>query len=252
MSKLYRLEPTSQDAFAAWNEVYPGLQFGGIGGRSCLVVHGLVAVPLDDSMQEAMVSFYEEVWGEGCNRRDKEDIEKRYDRWLGSLDGVAVTPEPIERPTLAAMVLAAAAANPPPPPHRHSLVPGGLHPPGGPPNVYGHLPFATQTMPNEVFYRCEAWPTSVRLVGTTIKQGTFASPESELPFLQTGFAAVARNALPSFFPACFQYTLTPKPVGIRCGAVVPMFGQSGGGVEVVFMAPGQNSTHFAPNVIPPL
>jgi len=41
---------------------------------------------------------------------------------------------------------------------------------------------------------------------------TYASPSAELAFLNTGFAAVARNALPSFFPAVFRYELQPDPV----------------------------------------
>jgi hypothetical protein len=115
------------------------------------------------------------------------------------------------------------------------------------------------TAPFDIFYRFEAWPASRRVTtgqGGTIAIGTFASPSSELPFLPTGFAAVARNALPSFFPAVFRYELAPVPnAPVLCGAAVPMFGMSGGGVEVMFTEnpTTQNRGAIAlPVVVPPL
>ena len=64
---------------------------------------------------------------------------------------------------------------------------------------------------------------------------TFASPSSEIPLVPTGFGAVGRFALPTFFPAVFRWEIQPDAGGsLLCGAVVPMWGQAGGGVEVCF------------------
>jgi hypothetical protein len=56
-----------------------------------------------------------------------------------------------------------------------------------------------------------------------------------MPFTPTGLSAVGRFALPLLFPACWRYELT-LPLGTRLfyGASVPLYGQSGGTVEVMF------------------
>jgi hypothetical protein len=103
--------------------------------------------------------------------------------------------------------------------------------------VYGHLPFVGTTEPNEVYYRCECWPTSRRvdLTNAKVSGGTFAFPASELPLVPSGFAAVARYALPDLPPACTRYELRPPTnTVVDCGASVPLYGQAGGGVEVCF------------------
>src|SRR2546430_12451648 len=64
--------------------------------------------------------------------------------------------------------------------------------------IYGHLPFDGVTQATDVFYRCEHWLTSRRVLLRTgeILAGTYGFPESELDFVPTGFAAVGRYALP--------------------------------------------------------
>jgi hypothetical protein len=76
-------------------------------------------------------------------------------------------------------------------------------PPAPPPVVYGRLSFAGLAGPQDKFYRYESFPTSKRINRRTrqIAPGTFASPASELALIPRGFAAVARYALPSLFPA---------------------------------------------------
>ncbi|HZX81980.1 MAG TPA: hypothetical protein VFF19_00350 [Reyranella sp.] len=263
---LYKLKAASADAFAAVDEVFPGVQLGKLeGGTTCLVINGLVAVRIDENLQAEFSAFYNQVWGPSVSdRMHQPAVTNRYNVWLNELEAVTVGHVPASRASIAALATGGPAPPPPPPlppppPNRPNLTPGGPHPPVGPPTVYGHLPFTTTTLPNEKFFRCEAWPTSKRLVGNVIKGGTFASPMSERIFLPTGFAAVARNALPSFFPACFQYELTPQPilpdhsVDIRCGAIVPMNGQSGGGVEVMFLKDAQNPTALTVTaLLPPL
>jgi hypothetical protein len=77
-------------------------------------------------------------------------------------------------------------------------------PPLRPSSIYGHPPLKATTLPETVIYRLEAYPTSRRIDRTTIAQDTYAGPASEVPFAPTGFAAVARFALPNIMPACFR------------------------------------------------
>jgi hypothetical protein len=95
------------------------------------------------------------------------------------------------------------------------VTPIGTLPPAPfrPASIYGHLPFKATTYPETVIYRWEAYPTSLRIDvkanPPTIAADTYAAPASEVPFAQTGFAAVARFAWPSLKPACFRYELQP-------------------------------------------
>ena len=130
--------------------------------------------------------------------------------------------------------------------------------PPRPPSIYGHLPFKATTLPDTVIYRWEAYPTSKRINRTTIPpsiaKDTYAAPASEIPFVPTGFGAVARFALPNLMPACYRYELQPMAgTPIECGAVVPLYGQSGGGVEVKFTNFTKNRCAIAdPLVLPAL
>lgn len=112
--------------------------------------------------------------------------------------------------------------------------------PAYPVGVYGHVPFQGTTQANDRFCRFEAWPTS-RRVNTPVGQvapGTFAGPWSEDQFIACGFGAVARFALPCLLPACFRWELEVGPgTPVKCGAAIPLFGQSGGGVEVELVGP---------------
>jgi hypothetical protein len=132
----------------------------------------------------------------------------------------------------------------------------GVSPPAPPsPAPYGHLPFTVNTGSQDVFYRWEPYPVSrrVRQASRSVLPNTYAAPQSETPYVPTGFSAVARYALPSLFPACWRWEIQPKPTTIRCGASVPMYGQSGGGVEVMFPAGCTNRGPIAnPVVIPAL
>jgi hypothetical protein len=70
----------------------------------------------------------------------------------------------------------------------------------------------------------------------------------------TGLAAVGRYALPDLPPACRHYELMP-PTGytLQCGACVPLYGQAGGGVEVMFPKRLKNAVTIPPpTVLPPL
>lgn len=114
---------------------------------------------------------------------------------------------------------------------------GPVPPPPFTPGPYGHLPFTAASGSNDVYYRYEAFPNSRRIHqnGKSVSPGTYASPASELGFMPTGLSVVARCALPSLLPARWRWEIQPMPnTSFRCGASVPLHGQSGGGVEVMF------------------
>ena len=129
--------------------------------------------------------------------------------------------------------------------------------PPRPSHIHGHLPFDGQTQANEVFYRCEHWLTSRRVLlrSGDILAGTYGFPSSELPFVPTGFVAVGRYALPDLPPTCQRYEIRPPAnYTLKCGAAVPLYGQAGGGVEVMFPSKFTNLVVPipAPTVLQPL
>jgi hypothetical protein len=128
--------------------------------------------------------------------------------------------------------------------------PGYLPPtPRRPTYIHGHLPFTGITQTGDVFYRCEHWATSrrVRLGTNDILSNTYGFPASELPFVPTGFAAVGRYALPDLPPACRLYEISPPlNYSLQCGACVPLYGQAGGGVEVMFPKAFTNACTLSP------
>jgi len=72
--------------------------------------------------------------------------------------------------------------------------------------------------------------------------GTYAAPESEVPFVPTGFVAVGRFALPNTLPASFHYLIeAPAGTSVDFGTVAPAFGQAGGGVEAYFASAVTNA-----------
>lgn len=90
---------------------------------------------------------------------------------------------------------------------------------------------------SRVFYRFSAFHPDRRVDPATgdFVSGTYATPESELPFAPTGFAAVGRFALPNNVPASQRYAVrAPAGTMVSFGTVTPAFGQAGGGVEALF------------------
>jgi len=76
--------------------------------------------------------------------------------------------------------------------------------------------------------------------------GTYAAPESEVPFVPTGFTAVGRFALPNNQPASHHYLIDALPgTQVDFGTVAPAFGQAGGGVEAYFQNGAVNATTTA-------
>jgi hypothetical protein len=129
--------------------------------------------------------------------------------------------------------------------------------PRPPPGItYGHLPFRGVASGNEVFYRYEPYPTSLRIdrmTNSVVQPNTCASPQLDATFVNSGLGAVARYALPHLLPASWRYELRPPPgTAVHYGASVPLFGQSGGGVEVSFPSTFINSGPIPPPLTLPI
>jgi hypothetical protein len=268
---IFRLETNQQEDFGKHPEIFQGIQLGYDQQLSskgyCMVLSGIIAIVIDTNLHSELDQFAGATWRLTQPARGQ-TLFQRYELWREGLPPApGVVPVDTDRAGMINILAAGSAAapppppQPPPPPHRPTLIPGAPHGRGALPPVAAHLPFSTITEDDEVFYRWESWPTSRRIQppspvtpSWTILPWTFMSPRSELPFAPTGFSAVSRMALPSFFPAMFRWRINPHVgTSILCGAVVPMFGQSGGGVEVCFDAGAQNIGPIAnPVVLPAL
>jgi len=84
-----------------------------------------------------------------------------------------------------------------------------------------------------VFYRLLSTQKDRRYTNGQLGADTYVTTNLEQLYLNTGFAAVGRLALPLSLPASYviQYELEDD-VDIEVGTVAPLFGQSGGGVEI--------------------
>ncbi len=229
--------------FAGLPEVDMDIQIGKIGGRYVLIVSGRIVVEYNDELTGSLAT-YNEVIGHRLSESDK-DRTHRIEHWWSSLPiAPKVGPTSVGEAQIALGFIHLGPHSPLP-----SL-------PWHPPHVYGHLPFRGICSGSDVFYRFERYPTSNRIdvkTGNVFLGGTYGAPPSELAFVVTGLGAVARYALPSLFPACWRYELQP-PAGtpMKYGASVPLYGQSGGGVEVFFPNPFKNVKPIAAPVVLPI
>lgn len=215
---IFKLLPAGQKACAASPEILSGMQYARLDDTSsepALIINGLVGITAGPDLGTELKDFYEQTWMAFRQDPTTVNIAQLYQTWLNNLDERPIDdPEVISgddlRQFAATMHQQIAHHIPPPPPTRPTVLPGGTRP-AGIPKVAGHLPFQDLTTAFDIFYRFEAWPSSIRVgIGShgapipagqiqapgTIKYETYANPSSELPFLPTGFAAVARNALP--------------------------------------------------------
>jgi hypothetical protein len=90
---------------------------------------------------------------------------------------------------------------------------------------------------NRLFHRFSAFNPDRRVDPKTgdLLAGTYAAPDSEVPFAPTGFSAVGRFALPNTLPASHHYVINaPNGTSVSFGTVAPAFAQAGGGVEAFF------------------
>jgi hypothetical protein len=243
--QIFRIDEDDRNQFARVPEIAMDLTFGRSGSNFYLVMSCSMAVLLDETtftVPEA--SFFTSAETAGLSP----DVRTRdFMPWFNDLPALSDVRTATPLQAWSSFMGAVGPVTP------ISRLPS---PPPAPPSIYGHLPFKAKTLPGTVFYRWEAYPTSRRidLAAKTIAKDTYAAPASEVPFAPTGFAAVARFALPSLMPACYRYELQPvSNTDIECGASVPLYGQSGGGVEVKFVAQASNRGAIAnPVVLPAL
>lgn len=102
----------------------------------------------------------------------------------------------------------------------------------------------TKLTANRKFHRYSAFNPDRRIdpVTGSLLPGSYAAPESEVPFIRTGFAAVGRLALPNLKPASNHYVIdVASGTTVEFGTVAPAFGQAGGGVEAYFKSGGRNT-----------
>lgn len=244
--QVFRINENEQQQFAEAPEIAMDLNFGQSNFNYYLVVSCRMAILLHEKTFAEPESEYLRQCGlrSGAKEQTADFME-----WFNSLPALpsiaTATPVQAWQSFWAAMSPVSTIGPLPPPPPR-------------PPSIYGHLPFTAATLAETVIYRWEAYPTSRRIDRTKnpplIAKETYAAPASEVPFAPTGFAAVARFALPNLMPACYRYELQPVvDTPIECGAAVPLYGQTGGGVEVKLTRPTINRRAIAdPIVLPAL
>jgi hypothetical protein len=241
---IYKLRPEQIEGFANGPEVDMGIQVGLDSGDSPLVVaSGRIAIRYDGEFGDQL-ELYQEFVGLGRDSFRIDDYGSRLETWVNILpDCPPITPMSAGP---ARTLL----------PFIHLGPRGPLLPPAWrPPYVYGHLPFHGRCGGQDIYYRYEQFSTSKRIdlsSNQVTKPDTYATPASERDFTPTGLSAVGRFALPSLLPACWRYELTPMP-GTRLfyGASVPLYGQSGGAVEVMFPDPFKNNGPIrAPTILP--
>jgi hypothetical protein len=242
---ILRLAEDAVVRFIEREELGMGLQVGRTGTRSeyqyLAVLGAAVALSFDSHLRDQARAAHERRWGNpGVPLQEQ---QSDFLAWLGNLQPMQLD---VVDPDEGRAVLGFIFHGPQIP-----IVP----PPPRPAQIYGHLPFRGASGEADVYYRCEPFPTSRRIDQTnrTVASGTYAAPASELPFMPTGLAAVARYALPSLFPARWRWELQPSAgTMIDYGASVPLYGQSGGGVEVMFPNGATNRGPIANPVVLPV
>jgi hypothetical protein len=210
--------------------------------RLVFVLGGAVALVSNGAAFEEISALMQQPWLRASSDLHFGERLRAFEAWFEHLGPAPKLSDPPPRGSVLGLIIV----------HPSTL----SAPPPRPLSIYGHLPFSGVTEPNDMFYRCEPWPTSRRINQTKqeVASGTYACPESELPFFPTGFAAVGRYALPNLLPASFRWELQPTTrSAVHCGASVPLYGQAGGGVEVCFDTLTKNRGPIAnPVVLPAL
>lgn len=113
------------------------------------------------------------------------------------------------------------------PPSRISLPPGYVP-------TYGAVALlGTHTITTtESYFRFSWLSHDPRYSGGALSAGTYLTSANDQSFVNTGFGAVGRYALPIPVPAVFVFHYQLSAGTISVGTVAPAFGQAGGGVEV--------------------
>jgi hypothetical protein len=91
------------------------------------------------------------------------------------------------------------------------------------------------------YYRFSAFYKDKRIADDgSFLPDTYATTYNDLHFVPSGFAAVGRYALPNPASAQYVFPILTFDRPTLMGTATPSFGQSGGGVEVLFQKGAQN------------
>jgi hypothetical protein len=260
---LFKIGPNTQNDFARLPELMMGVQIaldsredGQSARRIYVLLNGQVLLLPDEGLAGAIRSMSSAEW----MRSDMtwENAAGSFERWYDDLPLFEEARPPNNReeadyhhPAILGIIF-------------HGPVGPLPQPPARPAYVYGHLQFHATASANDIFYRYEQFPKSFRILSDNpldpndtrllnVRAGTYAAPFSEAPFVPTGFAAVGRFALPLMTPARWRYELRPEPgASFKCGACVPLYGQAGGGVEVMYVSDTRNDGEIARPVVLPI
>lgn len=241
---IYSLTPKQRADFASLPEVAMATQIALDEGSNFIVVSSdRIAMRYDEHIERDFARL-----GEYFADRHVRDIKAygdRLDAWAAGLPPIEVLePMPVEDAWQALAFIHLGPLGPLP----------GI--PYRPSYTHGHLPFHGQCGGTDRYYRYEQFPNSKRIdlrTNRVIQKNTYGCPESERDFTPTGLSAVGRFALPLVLPACWRYELTPAPhTKIHYGASVPLYGQSGGAVEVMFPDPFKNVCPIPPPTVLPI
>jgi hypothetical protein len=187
---LMQLPSLAATEFARIPEIGMGFQIGRILGKSSTellrVIGAAVAIKWDARASEQLEEVLRRPWMDPL--RSRADQEENFLIWLHDLDdSPPIEPAPTDIARAAAAFIL------------FGMVGPISSPPPSPVTVYGHLPFHGQTGPEDVYYRYEPFPVSRRIdqKKRNIAADTYATPASELPFMPSGFSAVAFSPIPA-------------------------------------------------------
>src|SRR6266700_2537081 len=149
---LRRLSETQSEIFDKRPEAAMGFHFAQVDERLCLILSGQVLMFPTTESDEKSNSFAERLWFNPGGERLSAETETQL---LAGLDPVReqITYLPPTHTSVMGFILNPIGSLPAPPPR--------------PAYVYGHLPFDGTTQANDVFYRCEHWLTSRRVLLAT-------------------------------------------------------------------------------------
>jgi len=110
----------------------------------------------------------------------------------------------------------------------------------------------TKTGLSEIFKRFCHFKNDFRVTSSRgLTPGTFATTAADALHVKTGMDAVHRYALPDKRPANQRFTISPpQATPLQRGIAQPAFGETGGGVEVIFIDGTPDNTVDGPEEIP--
>ena len=153
---IFSIKPQQQDAFINAPEIYQGVQLGYFQDDQdqgyCIVVNAMIGIDLRGDLRAELDYFVGQTWRPTGPLRGF-NYEQRYQIYWENC------PQPLDSPVLtdrASLPSTLTLTTPPPPPGRPSLIPGAPLGRGTLPPTVGHLPFSTNVLVDEVFYRWDS------------------------------------------------------------------------------------------------